>query len=77
MRHLSFIDIGKNEIMDYKTALEVANILYRIESLDDLNDRLKQLRLNLEYDVEENIILDAIEKINAKQDELRKKINEL
>ena len=63
--------------MDYKTALEVANILYRIESLDDLNDRLKQLRLNLEYDVEENIILDAIEKINAKQDELRKKINEL
>ena len=63
--------------MDYKTALEVANILYRIESLDDLNDRLKQLRLNLEYDVEENIILEAIEKINAKQDELRKKINEL
>ena len=63
--------------MDYKTALEVANILYRIESLDDLNDRLKQLRLNLEYDVEENIILDAIEKINAKQEELRKKINEL
>ena len=63
--------------MDYKTALEVANILYRIESLDDLNDRLKQLRLNLEYDVEENIILEAIEKINAKQEELRKKINEL
>ena len=63
--------------MDYKTALEVANILYRIESLDDLNDRLKQLRLNLEYDVEENIILNAIEKINAKQEELRKKINEL
>ena len=63
--------------MDYKIALEAANILYRIESLDDLNDRLKQLRLNLEYDVEENIILEAIEKINAKQDELRKKINEL
>ena len=63
--------------MDYKTALEVANILYRIESLDYLNDRLKQLRLNLEYDVEENIILEAIEKINAKQEELRKKINEL
>ena len=63
--------------MDYKTALEVANILYRIESLDDLNDRLKQLCLNLEYDVEENIILNAIEKINAKQEELRKKINEL
>lgn len=63
--------------MDYKTALEAANILYKIESLDDLNDRLKQLRLNLEYEVEENIILEAIEKINAKQDELRKKINEL
>lgn len=63
--------------MDYKTALEVANILYRIESLDDLNDRLKQLRSNLEYEDEEDIILEAIEKINAKQDELRKKINEL
>lgn len=63
--------------MDYKTALEAASILYRIESLDDLNDRLKQLRLNLEYEVGEDIILEAIEKINAKQDELRKKINEL
>ena len=63
--------------MDYKTALEVTNILYRIESLDDLNDRLKQLRSNLEYEDEEDIILEAIEKINAKQDELRKKINEL
>ena len=63
--------------MDYKTALEVASILYRIESLDDLNDRLKQLRLNLEYEVGEDIILEAIEKINAKQEELRKKINEL
>lgn len=63
--------------MDYKTALEVANILYRIESLDDLNDRLKQLYSNLEYEVEENIILEAIEKINVKQEELRKKINEL
>ena len=63
--------------MDYKTALEVANILYRIESLDDLNDRLKQLHSDLEYEVEEDIILEAIEKINAKQDELRKKINEL
>ena len=63
--------------MDYKTALEVASILYRIESLDDLNDRLKQLRLNLEYEVGEDIIFAAIEKINAKQDELRKKINEL
>lgn len=63
--------------MDYKTALEVASILYRIESLDDLSDRLKQLRLNLEYEVGEDIILEAIEKINAKQEELRKKINEL
>ena len=64
-------------IMDYKTALEAANILYRIESLDDLRDRLKQLHSNLEYEVEENIILEAIEKVNTKQDELRKKINEL
>ena len=63
--------------MDYKTALEVANILYRIESLDDLSDRLKQLRSNLEYEVGDDIILETIEKINAKQDELRKKINEL
>lgn len=63
--------------MDYKTALEASNILYEIESLDDLNDRLKQLHLNLEYEVGENIILEVIEKINAKQDELRKKINEL
>ena len=63
--------------MKYETALEAANILYEIESLDDLNDRLKQLRLNLEYGVGENIILEAIEKINAKQDELREKINEL
>ena len=63
--------------MDYKTALEAANILYEIEALDDLNDRLKQLCSNLEYEVGENIILEVIEKINAKQDELRKKINEL
>ena len=63
--------------MKYETALEVASILYEIESLDDLNDRLKQLHLNLEYEVGENIILEAIEKINAKQEELRKKINEL
>ena len=63
--------------MDYKTALEVANILYEIETLDDLNDKLKQLRLNLEYEFGDDIILEAIEKINAKQDELRKKINEL
>lgn len=77
MKHRSFIDIGRIEIMDYKTALEATNILYRIESLDDLNDRLKQLRLNLEYEVGDNIILETIEKINAEQDELRKKINEL
>ena len=63
--------------MDYKTALEVANILYRIESLDDLIDELKQIHLNLEDSDEENIILETIEKINAKQDELRKKIDEL
>lgn len=63
--------------MKYETALEASNILYEIESLDDLNDRLKQLHLNLEYDVGENIILEAIEKINAKQEELRKKIKEL
>ena len=63
--------------MDYKTALEAANILYEIESLDDLNGRLKQLRSNLEYEVGDEIILETIEKINAKQNELRKKINEL
>ena len=63
--------------MDYKTALEAANILYEIESLDDLNDRLKQLRSNLEYEVGDDIILEAIEKINVKQEELRKKIEEL
>ena len=63
--------------MKYETALEAANILYKIESLDDLNDRLKQLHLNLEYEVGENIILEAIEKINAKQEELRKRIKEL
>ena len=63
--------------MKYEAALEAANILYEIESLDDLNDRLKQLRLNLEYEIGENIILETIEKINAKQDELRKKIEEL
>ena len=63
--------------MDYKTALEASNILYEIESLDGLNDRLKQLRLDSEYEVGDDIILEAIEKINAKQDELRKKINEL
>lgn len=67
----------KHKIMKYKTALEVANILYEIEALDDLNDRLKQLCSNLEYEVGENIILEVIEKINAKQDELRKKIEEL
>ena len=63
--------------MKYETALEAANILYKIESLDDLIDELKQIHLNLEDSDEENIILEAIEKINAKQDELRKKIDEL
>ena len=63
--------------MDYKTALEAANILYKIESLDDLIDELKQIHLNLEDSDEENIILETIEKINAKQAELRKKIDEL
>lgn len=63
--------------MKYETALEAANILYEIESLYDLNDKLKQIHLNLEYKVGENIILETIEKINAKQDELRKKIEEL
>lgn len=63
--------------MKYETALEAANILYEIESLYDLNDRLKQIHLNLEYKVGEDIILETIEKINARQDELRKKIEEL
>ena len=63
--------------MKYETALEAANILYEIDSLDDLNDRLKQLHLNLEYEAGENIIIEAIEKINAKQEELRNKIKEL
>ena len=67
----------KIKIMKYETAREAANILYEIESLDDLNNELKQIHLNLEHDVGENIILEAIEKINAKQNELRKKINEL
>ena len=63
--------------MKYETAREAANILYEIEALDDLNNELKQIHLNLEYEVGENIILEAIEKINEKQNELRKKINEL
>lgn len=63
--------------MKYEIALAAARILYKIESLDKLNDELEQIRLNLEDSDEENIILEAIEKINAKQDELRKKINEL
>ena len=50
--------------MNYETALEAARILYKIESLDNLNDELEQIRLNLEYSDEENIILEAIEKIN-------------
>ena len=63
--------------MKYETALKAANLLYEIESLYDLNDRLKQIHLNLEYKVGEDIILETIEKINARQDELRKKIEEL
>lgn len=63
--------------MNYETALTAARILYKIESLDKLNDELEQIRLNLEDSDEENIILDAIEKIDVKQDELRKKIKEL
>lgn len=63
--------------MKYETALEAANILYKIESLDDLIDELKQIHLKLEDPDEGNIILDAIEKINAKQEELRKRIKEL
>ena len=63
--------------MNYETALEAANILYKIESLDDLIDELKRIHLNLEDSDEANIILETIEKINAKQDELRKKIKEL
>lgn len=63
--------------MKYETALEAANILYKIESLDDLIDELKQIHLNLEDSDEENIILETIEKINAKQEELRKRIKEL
>lgn len=63
--------------MKYETALEASNILYEIEYLDDLNNELKQLHLNLEHEAGENIILEAIEKINAKQEELRNKIKEL
>ena len=63
--------------MKYETALEAANTLYKIESLDDLIDELKRIHLNLEDSDEGNIILDAIEKINAKQEELRKRIKEL
>ena len=63
--------------MKYETALEAANILYKIESLDDLIDELKQIHLNLEDSDEVNIILETIEKINAKQEELRKRIKEL
>ena len=63
--------------MKYETALEAANTLYKIESLDDLIDELKQIHLNLEDSDEGNIILETIEKINAKQEELRKRIKEL
>ena len=63
--------------MKYETALEAANTLYKIESLDDLIDEFKRIHLNLEDSDEGNIILEAIEKINAKQEELRKRIKEL
>ena len=63
--------------MKYETALEAANTLYKIESLDDLIDELKQIHLKLEDSDEGNIILEVIEKINAKQEELRKRIKEL
>lgn len=63
--------------MNYETALEAARILYKIESLDNLNDELEQIRLKLEDSDEENIILEAIEKINEKQEELRKQISKL
>lgn len=63
--------------MNYETAIEASNLLYKIESLEDLNNELKRIRADLEDPDEESIILDAIEKINAKQDELRRKINEL
>lgn len=63
--------------MNYETALEAANTLYKIESLNNLIDELKRIHLKLEDSDEENIILETIEKINAKQDELRKKIKEL
>ena len=63
--------------MKYETALEAANILYKIESLDDLIDELKQIHLTLEDSDEGTIILDALEKINAKPEELRKRIKEL
>lgn len=63
--------------MNYETAIEASNLLYKIESLEDLNNELKRIRVDLEDSDEESIILDAIEKINAKQDELRRKINEL
>lgn len=63
--------------MNYETAIEASNLLYKIESLEDLNNELKRIRVDLEDLDEESIILDAIEKINAKQDKLRRKINEL
>ena len=50
------------------------NVLKRlVELVLEEND----IHLNLEDSDEGNIILDAIEKINAKQEELRKRIKEL
>ena len=63
--------------MNYETAIEASNLLYKIESLDDLNNELKRIKVDLEDPDEASIILEAIEKINTKQDELRRKINEL
>ena len=63
--------------MKYETALEAANILYKIESLDDLIDELKQIHFNLEDSDVGNIILQTIENINAKQEELRKRNKEV
>lgn len=63
--------------MNYETALEAARILYKIESLDNLNDELEQIRMKLEDSDEENIILETIKKINEKQYELRQMINAL
>lgn len=63
--------------MKYETAVEAARILYKIKSLDNLSNELESISLNLEDSDEENIIREAIEKIDEKKYDLRKKINEL